>query len=467
MSYFNHAFRKTLVATSNSGPVSSLNGVQLGTSVANTLAAGQITFINPDTFQVTPTLTSLTCCEVIIAAGSLMQKDKIGPFHGGYLESNKTKTIKAKYTNRVYAIPATTAQNYILHVGVTPWTLLNPPVSSDPGETAGTCCKQFLCGETYYLRVDVKGSPALRLLDHNSYLTLEAYTGCCDDTLVAPNAVDPRRVYIQWAKQIRNSKLMNQFVFPIVTFTTNNGTSWTYYYPDDINVASLTPIAGVTFRNYSAFGTPADPDNGYQVGDCAGLVLNGAYEETKFGTCTFQISDFYELEPVRIYASEVDLTGSPCEFEGLCVGVQCYGRQANGVGETVVRDVILSESYRQNHFATDLRIREITQGYDLYTNAGLSRTAFYDRIYLQHNVPRMYNPTGTFDNDQYLIEIVLPANPALNGTLNVNTTNLLNQIQTWLNNCGAQCVVETVGSGTACQASSPAVPLPLNPSPVI
>jgi hypothetical protein len=460
MSYFNHAFRKTLVASSAAGPISPLTGVQLGTSTANTLAAGQITFINPDTFQVTPDITSLTCCEVIIAAGSLMQKDKIGPFHGGYLESNKTKTIKAKYTNKVYAIPANAAQNYVLHAGLTPWTIANAPNSSKPGETAGTCCKQFLCGETYYLRVDVKGSPALRLLDHNSYLTLEGYTGCCPDDQIVPTPVDPRIVFIAWAKQVRNSKLMNQFVFPVVTFTNNNGTNWTYYYPDD----SVKPASfgNVTTAYYSDF-VPAT----YAVTMCAGMVLNGAYEETKFGTCTFQTSDFYELEPVRVYASEVDLTGSPCEFEGLCIGVQCYGRQANGVGETVVRDVILSESYRQNHLATDLRIREITQGQDLYTNGGLSRTAFYDRIYLQHNVPRMYNPTGTFDNDQYLIELVLPANPLLNGVLNPNTQTLLDNIQTWLTTCGAQCVVDTIPSGTPCAASSPAVPLPAVFSPVI
>jgi hypothetical protein len=117
--------------------------------------------------------------------------------------------------------------------------------------------------------------------------------------------------------------------------------------------------------------------------------------------------------------------------------------------------------------ATDLRIREITQGQDLYTNGGLSRTAFYDRIYLQHNVPRMYNPTGTFDNDQYLIELVLPANPLLNGVLNPNTQTLLDNIQTWLTTCGAQCVVDTIPSGTPCAASSPAVPLPAVFSPVI
>jgi hypothetical protein len=89
--------------------------------------------------------------------------------------------------------------------------MANPPVSSNPGETAGDCCKPFMCGETYYLRLDVKGSPAMRLLNHNAYLTLEAYTGCCpdspDDPAIAPISTDPVLVYIQWANQILNSPL--------------------------------------------------------------------------------------------------------------------------------------------------------------------------------------------------------------------------------------------------------------------
>jgi hypothetical protein len=51
-----------------------------------------------------------------------MQNDKIGPFAGGYLESNKSKTINSKYVNKVYYAPANDAQRYITHVGFTPWT---------------------------------------------------------------------------------------------------------------------------------------------------------------------------------------------------------------------------------------------------------------------------------------------------------------------------------------------------------
>ena len=456
MAYFNHAFRKTFLATGANNGISPLaNGTVLGTSVANTLAAGQITFIDPQSWQIRNTPGGVEdCCELILASGALMDNDKIGPFHGGYKESNKSKVVKSKYVSRLYAAPANLAQNYVLNVGFTPWNQDNPPVSTKPGETAGTCCKQFLCGETYYLRVDVKGSPALRTLNHNSYLTLEAYTGCCADDQIAPTPVDPRRVYIAWAEQLLNSTLMNSFVYPIVTFTTDNGATWTYYYPNTVNTATLPVIAGITYRNFNQWTEQA-----YTNTMCAGVVLNGAYVETKFENCTFQVTDFYEVEPLRIYASEVDYTGSPCEFETLCVGVQCYGRQLNGIGETVVRDLILSEAYRQNHFATDLRIREITQGNDILNATGLSRTAYYDRIFIQHNVPRFYNPTGTFDNDQYLLEIVTP-NPNPTGTLGAAGLAIYNLLTAWLTACGSSCNIETLGTGRACAASSPAVPMP-------
>lgn len=442
MAYFSHAFKKTFVATNG---ISDLTGVQLGTSPTNVLAPGEISFIDPKSFQVSTTPDS-TCCEFILAGGALMPNDKIGPFHGGYTESNKSKTIKSKYVSRLYYAPGNLPQNYITNVGYTPWNVANPPASDQPGETAGTCCKSFLCGETYYLRLDVKGSPAMRYLDRNSYLTLEAYTGCCPDEDVAPTSVDPGIVMIAWAKQILEDTLINPFVYPVVTWTDDNGATWTYFYPDNVDITAFPPIAGVTFANYSDFTAAAD---GTDL--CAGLVLTGAYYETKFDNCTFQPSDFYELEPVRVYASEVDLTGAPCEFEGLCVGVQCYGLQANGVGETVVRDVILSEAYRQNHLSTDLRIREITQGNSLVSAAGIDRNDIYDRIYLQHNIPRLYNPTGTFDNDQYLLEIVVPEG---------DPDGVFTVLSDWLTACESDCLIEALDPGAACEVSTPAVPLP-------
>jgi hypothetical protein len=449
MSYFNHAFRKVFVGTNG---ISNITG-QLGTPAVGNLPAGEITFINPDTFVAGPEPDD-TCCTTILAAGSLMTNDKIGPFAGGYLESNKSKTINSKYVSKLYYGAANEAQRYVTHVGYTPWTSANPPVSSNPGETAGECCKEFLCGETYYLRLDIKGSPAMRLLNHNAYLTVQAYTGCCpdspDDPLIAPVAVDPRKVYITWAEQILNSPLVNPFTYPVVTSTIDNGTTWIYYYPNNVDTALLPVIPGVSYQNFS------DWTEAYNEDMCAGIVLTGAYYETKFSNCTFQVSDFYEVEPIRIYASEVDYTGDPCIFQALCVGVECYGRQVNGLGETVVRDVILSERYRQNFFHSDFRIREITQGYDLLNAAGVVRTDLYDRIYLQHHVPRFYNPSGTFDNDQYLLEIIVPVG---------DPDNIFTTLSTWLETCGSPCSVDDVPVGVPCE--DPLIPLPGDPLPIV
>jgi len=126
------------------------------------------------------------------------------------------------------------------------------------------------------------------------------------------------------------------------------------------------------------------------------------------------------MEPVKIYASEVDLGGDPCTFSGLCNNTQCLPMQGSGFGENVIRDLIMTEGYMQQPFytGTDLRIREITNGDDVYNV--IDRTSQYTRYYIQHNVPRFNNPTSTFDNDQYLIVVHVPA-----GTATTSITNFI------------------------------------------
>jgi hypothetical protein len=165
--------------------------------------------------------------------------------------------------------------------------------------------------------------------------------------------------------------------------------------------------------------------------------LNGAYVDTKFGDCTFQLSDFYEKEPVRLYASEVDLNGDPCTFTTLCVVTECQGLQANGLGETVVRDLTLSEAYRQNFLSSDFRIREITQGNQIISS--VDRNALYYRYMLQHNVPRFNNPSSTFDNDQYLLEIFSLA----------PLTTFATDTAGWLDSCGV-CETDVLTDAYSC-----------------
>jgi hypothetical protein len=99
------------------------------------------------------------------------------------------------------------------------------------------------------------------------------------------------------------------------------------------------------------------------------------------------------------------------------------GIQGEGYGETVVRDLILSERYRQNNWNDDPRIREITLG-DAPLQA-ISRTASYFRYVIQHSVPRFNNPTGTFDNDQYTLHIITSARQNAAGGFEADLAEIL------------------------------------------
>lgn len=384
MAYFNHAFNKTFVGT-NGFTTNGESTIQLG--------LGDFGFYDPKTWAQTEEVPS-TCCPLVLVAGSIHEKhDKIGPYHGGYAESVKSKTINPKYVSKFYYVETCPAQQAQLTVGATDTSF---------GDTG--CTKDFLCGETYNLRVDIKGSPVLRTLTRNTYYTAAAYTGCCPEDAIAPTPVNPLIVYVQWAYQLLNSPLINPFIEVNITYTTDNGANWSEIGDGTSSTANLNNLLNY-IQNPSLLPVvdPTDATNG------AGLIITGAYVDTRFEDCTFYPNDsiIAFLEPVKLYASEVDLNGDPCAFNGICVNQGCPGYQLKGSGENVIRDLILTEGYMQQPFytGTDLRIREITNGTDVYN--AIDRFSSYGRYYIQHSVPRFNNPTGTFDNDQYLLEIVV------------------------------------------------------------
>jgi len=451
------------------------------------------------------------CCNLYLAGSAIYSNDKIGPLTGGYQETNNSKMVNPKYVSRFYSVAPCAPQNNVIHIGSTYWTagggaltetiLVNGSgyaltgvttvtggtgeglvvsftadgggniltatiINPGKGYTAGDvvtlvgggndatltintvtdahaqvgcgispeCCKEFYCGETYSLRLDVKGSPALRFLNHNAYSTQDAYTGCCPDGSIAPVAVDSTTVMILWANGLTTNPIVGPFVQIVVQ--AEDGTLW---YAPGTSATWLAANGADTWNNYVS--------PGHVEGACAGLILNGAYVDTKFGDCTFQLSDFYEKEPVRLYASEVDYNGDPCTFTTLCVVTECQGLQVQGLGETVVRELTMSESYRQNFLATDFRIREITQGNQIISS--VDRSQLYYRYILQHNVPRNYNPSGTFDADQYLLEVFSIA----------PLTTFSNDTAGWLDSCGV-CEIDQYSCDTVCDVpvNFPAVP---------
>jgi hypothetical protein len=546
MAYFNHAFSKMFLGTGETRAVSPVTtggfittagiptgstdtatNVPVGTVAASlsNLPVGYFGFFDPNTYLSVNTASlpspgSSACCPLILASSSVLTNDKIGPFHGGYKETNKSKLINPKYVQKAYWVEPCVPKQAVVSVGNTsqtgagayagaltaggttytnsatgyvvpttggtgtgatlliivaggivtsasiveagigyspsdvltivggdnlatftlntaiatpPGVATTTPVNFQGGTTAATCCFEFLCGETYYLRIDVKGSPALRALNHNAYQTLSAYTGCCSGP--TPTAVDSTLVMIEWAKALVINNYLKPFIMPVVFDEV--GTAW--YAPG----TTVDPLSGAAITSAQWWDAYVSP--GHVAGKCAGLRLIGAFVETKFGDCTFQVTDFFEKEPIKIYASMVDYTGDPCVFEGICVYNDCLGLQGMGFGEQVVRDLIKAESYLQNFFHSgDFRVREITQGYDM--TSAINRNALYSRYFILHSVPRFNNPTGVFDNDRYMLEIIIPeANPAVP----VGNVALDLFLTTWLGNC-ANCVELEQQSCTYC-----------------
>ena len=457
MAYFNHAFNKVFLGTGETlAPVSptpsnpasdggfiTTKDVPLATP-NNTyglasLAPGYFFFYDPNTnLSVDPT--DVKCCPLVLASSSLLSKDKLNQYTGGYKETNKSKLINPKYVQKYYVVDSCEPEQAIISIGNTSQTNESYydtlPVNFQSGTTLGECCKEFLCGETYYLRIDVKGSPALRFLNHQAYQTLSAYTGCC--TTTTPTAVDSTLVMIAWAEAIIINNYIKQLVLPIVFDEDANP----WYAPGTTN----DPLSGSPVNSSSWWTNYVSP--GHQAGKCAGMRLIGAYVETKFLNCSFQATDFFEKEPVRIFASLVDYNGDPCVFERLCVYNDCRGLQGIGFGEQVARDLILSQSYLQNFFHSDIRIREITQGNEILD--AVDRNVFYTRYYILHSVPRFNNPTGVFDNDRYMLEIVT------NGRI----TALEDALNAWIGTCSDCTGLEEI-SCTPCEEVAPnAVPEP-------
>jgi hypothetical protein len=506
MSYFNHAYRKSFVGTkatqaavpgtSNAVDDGFLLDAGVPTSalannlVPNTLGVGTYGFFNPNTYLSVNNASAEVVAgkPLVFAAAALFTNDKIGPFHGGYKESNKSKMINPRFVHKFSKMTGSGPEQSIWHLGNTNWNadaiatlgaltagtgytngtytnvalvggtgvasfatvvvaggIVTSITITQPGQgytvgdvltlpasvpfapgtpastvvatikynTAGTApCKfDFVCGETYNLRLDLWGSPVLRYLNHDLYKTLASYTGCCPAGTIVPGNVDSTLVMIDWANQIVNDVWLQYFIRPIVYTQTGVPLFATAAEAVTAGFPAASPLTPGIPGSASIWANYVSP--GYIAGALGGIRLIGAYIETKFGNCSFQNTDFYEKEVVQMNVSLTDLTGDPCDFSALCANKEYAGFTGQGYGETVLRDVILDESYLQNHFSNDVRIREITQG-DQYFAAiprldAFGNNVFYTRYVIQHSVPRYNNPSGVYDDDQYALNIYVPA----------------------------------------------------------
>jgi len=342
MAYFPHAYRKVFIARD----VDVQGGV-----TSDALATGQVSVLDKTFTSVAPGAIA-TNGLYILAQGSLHSVDKIGPHHGGYQESVKSKGINPKFISKIWTKDAAAATNSTAIIA----------------SAAGT----FPAGKTIFLRVDVKGSPALRFLGRNSYFVADYLTDCDD----AQTPVDASKVMLGLAASIAGDPLVSPFLDVSVEEETAPGV-W-------------TPI---TVANSN--------------GNVCRLAIRGAYVDTQFGDCSFDPKDYFEKEPVQILLSELNESGDICvnDFEDAILNP---GVQGSGFGESVIREFILSNRYMQEPYNNDPRIREITDSIAFEVD----RTASYKEYNLLHSIPRSYNPSGMHNSDQYLLTVYAPAGGA-------------------------------------------------------
>jgi hypothetical protein len=76
--------------------------------------------------------------------------------------------------------------------------------------------------------------------------------------------------------------------------------------------------------------------------------------------------------------------------------------------------------------------------------ASVDRNALYTRYCILHTVPRFNNPSGTFDNDQYMLDITTSGDNAAFESF----------MDTWLGNCGNECTSRVDYACTPCVPES-------------
>lgn len=369
MAYFNHAFGKAFVAKS----------IASTAKKTQELTPGEVGFVTDADWSVLTDPTTLTAGHLLhFVQGSFHTKDSIGnnPGHGGYSESVKSKGINPRFISKLWSSSVATSNAATVKVSV------------------GSKCAP--CGQNLFLRIDVKGSPALRFLNHNAYAIGDSSGSaaqgdvpgiCCVD---GQEFLDPAVALAKAAGML----LQNAIIKPFVKEKTGGGIVVTV-----AGVATTYTIAQILDGTY----TPSIDPVADQV--TASVSFEGAYVDTKFGNCSFDTRDHYELEPVQLFGSVLDETGNPCNDCGVVETTP--GTMAQTSGETVLRDVLLTERYMQSPFnqgnPDSARIREIEGSNDVLN--AIDRNALYKVYYIQHSIPRLNNATSMFDNDQYVYKI--------------------------------------------------------------
>ena len=427
MAYFNHAYQKAFyMGNVDSGGASAVNLKTAGNTSALGvndfgvfdcsdyvgMTSGDVTTLAQSTGSGATLVGAgaYSSGKILLAQGAWNSTDTLGgnAHHGGYKESIKSKDIQFRYITRMNEIASQAAANQVVEFKVC-------------GATSSQSC--FPCGSDPQIRIDIKGADALRMLNHNAYRNVDigAICHCCGDD---GDYLDPKMVLATWASNIKKDPILSK----LIDTSDNSGATTSFFGHTTLGPAgAMTPVDPDTF--ISATGCAASWDET----DCAVIRLNLGVVDTTFGTCSFDTRDWTNVEPLTATMELLAEDGKSCDTSIIVsadgTGTSVAPAQVIGDGNTVLKDILLTQRYLQQPYNQGLkdsaRFRTIEGSADILSNVPTNKR--YYQFQLQHTVPRFNNPTGVFDNDQYLYTVytdTLDAAQASPGDVNGNIAAL-------------------------------------------
>jgi len=390
--YFDSAYKQIFLGKASGGVLSMATS---GTT--DLLTAGQIgIYSSPNSIEGNAITTAGTATDCKIVCGSWHTVDSIAQFWGGLKQSLKTTLIAWRNVTRFIKATAATATQEVDTWG---W---NQSSASSTGPL-------FYCGTPYFLRVDILGAPPLRLLNHQAYVNLPAYAGCCGTDCSSgctSTVVDAASIILQWKDYITGTQMpyLANFVTPNVYI--QSGSS--------------------RLEVFSAQDTAAGRGSGTYVPNTANpssviatFQLTGAYTDTTFNVCTYTPTDYFNLQPVQMFASLQTPDFTPCAVNttinssvpNLYTQIT-NGVQPRGLGYQLRNDLVLSQRYRQEMFSDSKYTDSIRMRYieDDVVVPNVTPTAYYDYVgLLWNNVEgRQGNVTSLSSHEAYLLIVAVP-----------------------------------------------------------
>lgn len=143
-----------------------------------------------------------------------------------------------------------------------------------------------------------------------------------------------------------------------------------------------------------------------------GVRITAAYEDTKFGGCSFSPLDYYSVRPLRLEIYQFDDSGNPCATQVPSRRVRHVSMPTQS-GEYVIREFINANKYKAyGQFYHDPRMREAL---DAQIHEIVDRKKYYKIYYLKVKQNRGYlNHQGDYSPEIYEFRFFFP--------VDVNTT---------------------------------------------